>query len=52
MLDVANIKFSMLQMLEFRCYMHMMLVLCREGGGEGLLMLDVARNMGRNTAAI
>jgi hypothetical protein len=28
-----------------------MLVLCRGGGGGGLPMLDVARNMGRNMAA-
>jgi hypothetical protein len=37
--------------VEFRCYRHMMLVLYRGGGGGGLLMLDVARNTGRNMVA-
>jgi hypothetical protein len=33
----------------FQCYIHMML--CRGGGGGELLMLDVARNTGRNMVA-
>jgi hypothetical protein len=38
--------------VEFRCYRHVMLVLCQGGGGEGgLLMSDVARNTGRNIVA-
>jgi hypothetical protein len=50
MLDVANIKFNVTN-VEFRCWRHVMLgFLSRRRGGE-LMMLDVARNTGRNIIA-
>jgi hypothetical protein len=46
MLVLQTLNFNVRD-VEFRCYIHMMLVLC----GGGLLMLDVACNTGYNMVA-